>query len=235
MHRILVPAGVRVGDRIPIPPDEAHHLGVRRARAGDPVTVLDGRGTVATGHLDGDGRAWLAAIDASTVEGPPPVTRLLVAAGDRDRFGWLVEKGVETGVTDIVPVETERTRDVASRLRDGALDKLGRRAAEALKQAGGAWLPALHPLVPLGHAAAAVRAGHRWLADAAGAVPPAVAPTDEVTVAIGPEGGFTEGERAGLIAAGFVPVRLAERTLRFETAAIAALVVVGIRRKDADE
>ena len=47
----------------------------------------------------------------------PPELTLAVGAGDRERFAWLVEKAVELGVTAIVPLETERTAGVATRLR----------------------------------------------------------------------------------------------------------------------
>ncbi|MBL8985374.1 MAG: 16S rRNA (uracil(1498)-N(3))-methyltransferase, partial [Gemmatimonadetes bacterium] len=47
------------------------------------------------------------------------------------------------------------------------------------------------------------------------------------------EGGFTDEERTRLLGAGFEPVRLAARTLRFETAAVAAAVAVSLQRKDA--
>ena len=39
---------------------------------------------------------------------------LAVGAGDRERFGWLVEKAVELGVTEVIPLNTVRTRHVAS-------------------------------------------------------------------------------------------------------------------------
>ena len=72
-----------------------------------------------------------------------------VGAGDRDRFGWLVEKATELGVTEIVPLETERTRGVATGCGPEQLDKLRRRAREALKQCGGAWAPVLREPSPL--------------------------------------------------------------------------------------
>lgn len=49
-------------------------------------------------------------------------------------------------------------------------------------------------------------------------------------VAIGPEGGFTDGERARLAAQGFSAVRLGSNILRFETAALAAAAVLTAAR-----
>ena len=47
-----------------------------------------------------------------------------------------------------------------------------------------------------------------------------------VTWLVGPEGGWTGAERASLVAAGAVPVRLAAHVLRTETAAVAGLVLL---------
>jgi 16S rRNA (uracil1498-N3)-methyltransferase len=66
--------------------------------------------------------------------------------------------------------------------------------------------------------------GARWLADAAGTPPPALAATEPLTAIIGPEGGLTDAERAAAVAAGYRPIRLGALTLRFETAALAAAV-----------
>ena len=68
-----------------------------------------------------------------------PSSTLAVGAGDRDRFGWLVEKAAELGVTTLVPIETARTTGVATRLRGKHLEKLRRQALEAIKQSGAPW------------------------------------------------------------------------------------------------
>ncbi len=54
---------------------------------------------------------------------------------------------------------------------------------------------------------------------------------DGVQWAIGPEGGFSEAELASLKAAGFKPVALARSTLRFDTAAVAALAITSAARR----
>ena len=76
---------------------------------------------------------------ASGARGRAELT-LAVGAGDRDRFAWLVEKAVELGVTAVVPLETERTAGVATRVATTQhLAKLRRQALEAIKQCGAAW------------------------------------------------------------------------------------------------
>ena len=203
-------------------PEECHHLTVRRVAAGQAIEVLDGRGQVAIGVWQADGTV---AIERIEVTAKPPDLTLLVGAGDRDRFLWLVEKCVELGVTHLVPVETERSRQVATRVRPEQADKMRKRAQEALKQCGGAWALQIAPVVGLEAALAGVDANRRWLADPNGTGAELVVPSVSVAVAIGPEGGFTEAEIVAVTAAGFSPTRLGLRTLRFETAAVAAAVV----------
>lgn len=231
MHRVLA-AGFTAGGVVELPGDESHHLSVRRARAGERVELLDGAGLVGAGHLLERGRGWAVEVEEVRSVPAPAPARFLVGAGDRDRFGWLVEKLVELGATDLVPVETERSRAVATRIRDGQLDRLTRRAAEALKQSGGAWALRVHPVVELTAALERVAEPVRWVAEPAGEAPGETGQAG-VVVAIGPEGGLTAPERARTAEAGFVPVRLGPRTLRFETAALAAATLIGLHRERA--
>ncbi len=232
MHRVIVDPGFAVGQRVPLAEEDRHHLRVRRAEAGQRIEVLDGQGRIGVGRLVADGRDLAAVVESIGAEAEPPGLWLLVGAGDKDRFLWLAEKAVELGVTDLVPVDTARSRNVATRLRGEHHDRVVRRAEEALKQAGGAWSLRLHPVVALAPALASLPPGPRLLADPTGGPTPACGSAEAVTVAIGPEGGFTDEERSEFGAAGFVPVRLANRILRFETAALAAAVTVALRRKE---
>lgn len=217
------PGSLSPGSRVTLDEDESHHLRVRRAVDGVRVRVLDGAGAVAEGELSlGAGTASVHLAHVARVEPPVPL-QLLVAAGDRERFGWLAEKCAELGVTELVPVETARTRPVASRLKAGHLDKLRRRTREAIKQSGAAWAPAVSELLSLEAAMERAVSGPRWLADTAGRTP--AAGESPVAVAVGPEGGFETDERALLVRAGFEPVRLGPHVMRFETAAVAAAVL----------
>ena len=232
MHRIVVGGPFAAGRELIVPEEEGHHLRVRRARSGEPVQALDGQGGVAVGTLVMRGREWLVDVERVSSVPRPPRLVLLVGAGDRDRFAWLVEKSVELGVTDLVPLETERSAQVATRFRDGQRDRLARRAQDALKQSGGTWALNLHDTIPVAAAVESFDLAIRWLADPAGRVAAGLAPDAEVAIAVGPEGGFTEAERNRVTAAGFEPVRLGPRILRFETAAVAAVAIAGAARKE---
>jgi 16S rRNA (uracil1498-N3)-methyltransferase len=222
--KVLIPqGGGEPGQRASLDENEVHHLRVRRARDRETVEILDGAGLIGTGRLIQAGRQWLVEVQTSEREKRPPEMTLAVAAGDRERFSWMVEKAVELGVTGIVPLETARSAGVATRLKDAHLRRLRRSAVEALKQCGAAWAPSVEEPVSLEEFVRQPRAGAGWLADKTGVPAPAILDHGALTVVIGPEGGLTNSERAALLAATYLPVSLSSHTLRFETAALAAV------------
>ena len=211
--------------------DEAHHLRVRRVGDGALIRLVDGRGGVATARIALEAQAMVARVIATTLVGAPPVTEVLLGAGDRDRFIGAVEKATELGATRIVPVVSERAAGVATRFQAAHVERAMARAREAVKQCGGTWAPAIGAPVALPEALRQHPAGLvRLVADHDGGPMPALREGDAVQWAIGPEGGFTDAERNVLHAAGFRPVALARAILRFDTAAVAALTVTGMMR-----
>jgi len=218
-----VEAGVLAPERqIQLAEAERHHLKVRRARDGEKLRLLDGRGGAGQAMLVGnpsEGLVQISIVDSV----PAPVTRgLAVAAGDRDRFVWLVEKSAELGVTDLIPLEPERTAGVGTRIRTQHVERLQRRAFEAIKQSGAAWAPLVHEPMTISDLASWRSDSTRWLADAGGATPAMIPASEPAWTAVGPEGGFTDAERSMLEGAGWKPVRLGKYVLRFETAAVVA-------------
>jgi 16S rRNA (uracil1498-N3)-methyltransferase len=233
--RVLVQRGsAEAGKRVSFEQSELHHLRVRRPKVNERVEVLDGAGLVASGTLVQVGREWMVDIGEAEVRARPAALTLVVAAGDRDRFFWMVEKAVELGVTGIVPVKTANTSGVATGLKSSHLARLRRSALEALKQSGLSWAPSIEDPVSLEEFLEKPPPGVGWLADQQGKPVPGVLGTQPVTVVIGPEGGFTGGERESVLAAHFEPVALGYHTLRFETAALAAAAVVTQARMRGD-
>ncbi len=228
---VLAPEGGAAPDALlELPAEEAHHLRVRRAEPGEHLELRDGAGLVGEAILlESTARHALVRVVTARIEPPAPALDLLVAAGDRDRFGWLVEKAAELGVTRIVPVETARSANVATRVGAGHVARLRRRALEVIKQSGAAWAPMLDLPLPLPAAAEIAAGSPRWLADADGDWPDGEEPIP-AAVMIGPEGGLADRERDLLRAAGWTPRRLGGNVLRFETAAVAAAAWIAITR-----
>lgn len=229
---VLVPEGSLVpGRRVALDALELHHLRVRRAASGSAVRLLDGHGGVGEGTVE-IGKKDATAVVGAVRQVPPPLPLVLaVGAGDRDHFAWIVEKAAELGVTDVVPLDTDRTRGVADRIRQAQVERFRRRTLEAIKQCGAAWAPRVREAVDLAAFAAEPHAGIRLLAAVDGATPSPTLPQEPLTVVVGPEGGLTGEERAMLDGAGFRAVRFGEHILRFETAALAAAVYASIARK----
>jgi 16S rRNA U1498 N3-methylase RsmE len=145
--------------QVALDPAEARHaLRSLRLRAGDPVTLFDGRGRVAHGRLAAQGQDGsppeparratrtrqhahpVIVVTETVAETPPPrrTLTLLVAACKGPRLDFLVEKCTELGVTRLVL--TEFTRGVVHIGRQRA-EKLRRTAIAAGKQCGRSWLP----------------------------------------------------------------------------------------------
>jgi RsmE family RNA methyltransferase len=230
--RAMVPPGaIEVGAEIVLAPEDAQHLKVRRVPDGAEGRVLDGRGGVGMGAFHRRGDEWLFGVVLVVQEPRPAETVLAVGAGDRDRFLLLAEKVAEFGVTRLIPIETTHTRSVSSRVRDTGVDKARRRAREACKQSGNAWVPMIDDLRPLEGLRDALPAV-RWLvADPEGGQLPAIGAQEAVGWLIGPEAGFGL-EEIDLIdnVLGATRVCLGQHTMRFETAAIAAAVVTDLVR-----
>jgi 16S rRNA (uracil1498-N3)-methyltransferase len=221
--RVLVERGSgEAGTRGSLGESEVHHLQVRRAKDGEIVEVLDGAGLRGTGPLVHSGKEWWVDVQNSVREPRPAELTMTVAAGDRERFTWMVEKAVELGVTRILPLETARSSGVATKIKGSHLGRLRRHALETIKQCGATWAPQVDEPISLDVFLERPLIGMGWLADAAGSPPPETLGQEPLTVMIGPEGGLTENERNRIVGAGYRPVVLGPHTLRFETAAIAA-------------
>ena len=208
-----------------VPPPASRHARVARVAAGEPVEVLDLAGGVGIGRLVAWERdACRVAIESVVHERgePPEPLRLALAVLQTAAFDWAVEKATELGATEIVPVISARTQrgrrpDRPARWR--------RVAAAAVAQCGRSRPPAVAE--PIALAAALARAeGVRLVADPTGDDGALTTTGQGVTLLVGPEGGFTDEEREEIAAGGFRAVALGPRTLRAETAAVAALAVV---------
>lgn len=231
MHSVLAtPGSLVAGTTVVLDEEERHHLKVRRAVESERVRVLDGAGGIGDGRLIRTADEFAVAVDRVRQIPNPPAFTLIVGAGDKERFGWLAEKAAELGVTELVPLKTERTRSVAAGIREGHVAALQRRARQAIKQSGAPWAPRVSAPIDVRSAAAQGRAEFRWLADATGEPPPQLLPDVPLVVVVGPEGGLVPAERDRFLGAGFRPVRLAPDLLRFETAALAAAAVVASQR-----
>jgi 16S rRNA (uracil1498-N3)-methyltransferase len=165
---------------------------------------------------------------------PAPTLRLVLCAAliKFDHFEWMIEKATELGVSEIVPVETIRSERGLERAAHKRVERWRRIALEASQQSRRAVLPEVSEPEPL-RVTLVREATHRFALDENPAARPLNAalpavrdPQDSVALLIGPEGGWTEEERAQFSIAAWTPVSLGPLVLRAETAALAALAIV---------
>jgi 16S rRNA (uracil1498-N3)-methyltransferase len=237
-ERFFVDDPIR-GDRAVLTGAEAHHLiHVMRAKTGSQVVLFDGGGAEFLAQVRTLRRSdvELAVLERRQID--RELTRSLVvgvALPKGDRQKWLIEKLTEIGVARLVPLHTARS---VAQPGAEALDRLARNVIEASKQCGRNRLMQLSEpcdwadFIVSPPPAASRLLAHPASQDVANCVRGSSAiPSlhDEVTLAIGPEGGFTDGEVGEALRAGWTCVDLGARILRVETAAIvlAALVACG--------
>jgi len=211
--------------------DDVRHLRVLRLAVGAVVGLRDGAGLMGRGTLVrlAKGQAHVHVEHVET-RAPLPEVHLLVPVADRERLLWLAEKAGELTCTSWRPVLWRRSRSVAPRGEGPAFQaKVRARMASALAQSQGAWLPQMFPEANLERALLAAPPGDRIVLDPDGdslVGDGTIRMAAPVIIAIGPEGGIEDDELAALVAAGFRKGSIGPNTLRFETAAVAALSMV---------
>ena len=230
-------SGRRDGEVVPLENEEVRHVRALRLQADDPVRLTDGAGTLWRARLSS---ARGNSVECVLEEPVEPARRLPVtlafAVGQKAHVLWLVEKATELGVARLCPLEASRSRSVADAGRSAAFwRKTGRRAISALKQSGGAWLPLVEQpaevdeFLARGLTDGGGKAGPRVRLDADGRPLRNVLHTwngyPELSLVVGPEGGWTDAEAEAFDAAGYSRARLGPLVLRFETAALAGLAV----------
>ncbi|MEX1177261.1 MAG: RsmE family RNA methyltransferase [Nitriliruptor sp.] len=233
LHLDVPLAGRLAGDHVELPPDALHHLTrVLRLRAGAAVVASDGAGSEASGHLVEDG----VVLDAAVVTAAPPAPALTVAQAlpKGRKLDEVVRQITELGVDRIVPVAA--VRSVAA--LDGeravkAVERWRAIARAACEQARRPTRPSVAEVTGAARLCAAVPADGRLLVAHVGAARPlvdalggAAGGGPAITVAIGPEGGWSSEEVAAFEAAGGEVVGLGPTVLRTEHAAAAAVAVV---------
>jgi 16S rRNA (uracil1498-N3)-methyltransferase len=219
--------GLVAGGTVTLTEEAAHHIRVARVAVGECVALRDGAGKGAVGTLVKVSRssALVDVSETSEISRPPPI-HLLSPVADRDRMLWLAEKVTEMGVTSWRPVLWRRSKSVSPRGEGPMFQaKVRARMTSALIQSGGGWLPDIFPEATIDRAVAAAPLGTRLLLERDGEPIAGVPMKAPITIALGPEGGIEPAERNTFMGAAFLPVKLGDTTLRFETAGVAAVAI----------
>ena len=210
--------------------DEAHHLiHVMRVKPGENLILFDGSGAEFDTRIEEVRKKELTTeVRARRVENRECRRAFTLAValpkGERQRF--LIEKLVELGAAEFLPLEAERS---VARAGDAAVGRLERVVVEASKQCGRNTLMRIAPPVT-SRQLFQTDFPIRCFAHPGGTSILDIVRNSEsdcpILVAVGPEGGFSDSETAQALEAGWTPVTLGPRILRTETAAVAVASIL---------
>ena len=237
MPRVFIPPDAMQGQTILIKETgSVHHLvRVLRLRVGDRLECCDGTGRVYQGTVvQVTDRELRVAVEQSFNEPPSrPRVTLAQALIKPERFEWILEKSTELGVARLIPMMTSRT---TIRLDAGAagprLTRWRRIIEAASAQCGRSTLPTLDAPQPFEQIVKEIQGASAVLPTLAEErVPlerhlPEIATASEAFLFIGPEGDFSPAELRTASQFGIRTASLGASTLRSETAALAALVLI---------
>jgi 16S rRNA (uracil1498-N3)-methyltransferase len=220
------------GDHAALVGAHADHLArVLRARVGQEVDIATGtavrRGRITSVNED---RVEFDLGEDVSAAGAADVT-LVLAVFKFDRMEWAIEKCTELGVSRIVPVIARRTDAHLAAASAKRVERWQRIARQAAEQSRRSAPPQIALPIKIPEALNLQGALRIVLAESEEQtllrdVVHADAPDGGVILAVGPEGGWTDGELQLFREEGWISVSLGNTILRAETAAIAATAVV---------
>lgn len=210
--------------------DADYLVKVLRLTPGEKIIITDGAGTLAHAHLDTvQKRQVIVYIDDIYQENreSPLYLKLWQCVSKGDRMDYTLQKAIELGVSDIVPVQSERVNvhldaeRLAKRYHhwQGVIDS-------AAMQTGRSTVPIIQPLQTLAALTSLPAEPNRLrivLDPLATQTLQTLTPAKQVDILVGSEGGFSANELAQVKQAGFIGIKLGPRILRTETAAVVLL------------
>jgi 16S rRNA (uracil1498-N3)-methyltransferase len=204
-----------------------HLFRARRVAVGERMRVVDGRGRARWGTVERVDRTSATVMLGEPAPDHEPALRLelIVPTCRPERASWLVEKGTEVGVLAFRFANMARA---PRELGTITFDRLRRVAAAAVEQCHRSRLPEITGPHAWSEVVGLAGPEGRWFLDTEAADPGGWGTPGGGSGAllIGPEGGLDPAERRQLLAAGWRPVGLGERTLRLETAAVVGAAVL---------
>ena len=237
--RFFIDAEFLLGETITLPARVAHHAQhVLRLADGDPITLINGRGG------EYGARLLTATPAAAIVEAFFPVDResplavtLVQALVAAEKLEWIIEKTTEVGAARIVIAPTARStvKLIGERLST-RVARWNEIAIAACCQCGRNRPPSVLFLPTLSSAlVVAADSTAKWIfAPEATSGMRVTRATASITIAVGPEGDWTDQELVHAERLGYVPALFGPRVLRTETAGVAIIAALQAAAGDLD-
>ncbi len=215
-----------------------HFITVLRKKTGDRIKFLDGRGGKYTGRIiaiDTANNSFQAEVETHRHCLPnSPALTLALALPKGKKFVFIIQKAVELGIQEIIPLETRYSvkQLPASRDKERKFIQWQKTALEAIKQSGSAYLPEITYPLPLTSWKLPTEKDvvkllfHGQATEGISTQTAALTHAREIIMIIGPEGGFSQEEIKLLSRQGCQPINLGSTILRLETAVIASIAIV---------
>jgi 16S rRNA (uracil1498-N3)-methyltransferase len=216
-------------------PSSHHLLKVLRKKEGDEIELFDGKGNSCLGVIS---KIHRSKIELEIIDMFKKSLRsgIKINLGQslikNDSFNLTIQKATELGVTSFHPLITDRSV-VKNKIKKNRNLRWNLIAIGACEQCGENWLPVIEDPIKL----------DRWASNIKSEFKIVLSPNadnkisdfeykDSVSLAIGPEGDFSDYEVDSLTEKGFIPVSIGKRILRAETAAISAISSVRFSTKE---
>ena len=234
--RIYIDTPLAVSATVILPEEASHHLlRVLRCRRNDDITLFNGHGGSYTGKISSDStrkvEVEILGFEPETSE-PALFITLGLGISRSLHMDYAIQKSVELGVSAIVPLFTERSNVKLDHKRaETRLQHWEKITIHACEQSGRNTVPVLYT----------PRSLHEWASNDQNTTRFQLAPaarqtlagyngmnSREISILVGPEGGLTDSEQTTAEKLGYVPIRLGPRTLRAETAVVAAITALQV-------
>ena len=219
-----------VGDNVILSANASHHVStVLRLKTGAYITLFPGNGAEYLAKIINLSRkhveVFIESMENKNIESPLQI-HLGQAISKGDRMEWAIQKAVELGVFSITPLITEYC---VVRLDAERLEKKQQQwqdlAIAACEQSGRTIIPIINPATSFAKYLASVKSAQRFILnpETSNSWHTIQVSAQDLTLLIGPEGGFHKDEIKQAHTALFTSIALGPRILRTETATIVAL------------
>ncbi|MBR4139729.1 MAG: 16S rRNA (uracil(1498)-N(3))-methyltransferase [Lachnospiraceae bacterium] len=239
MSHFFVTSAQIAGDTLTILGDDVNHMkNVLRMRSGEAFTAADENGMFYRCEIDELDKVQVTAKILWKEEGSSELSSkiyLFQGLPKSDKMELIIQKAVELGAYEIVPVSTKRAIVKLDAKKEASKLKRWQAIAEgAAKQSGRMLVPQIHELMTFSEALQMAKTldinvipyecakGMNGTREIFGSIKPGMS----VGIFIGPEGGFEESEVEKAKEAGVHPVTLGKRILRTETAGLTTLSIL---------
>jgi len=204
-----------------------HVVTVLRMQAGDQIMLMDGAGLVAEAVIELADKKMLQVSINSKKDYPPPLCKTILAISllkNASRFELMLEKVTEIGLTDVIPIISERTEKIHFRA-----DRMKQIIVSAAIQSKQMWMPVLHPPKKFGDIISDLSCNKKFIAHCLNGPKATLSKQEHDSVLlVGPEGDFTSTEIESALQHGFTPISLGDSRLRTETAGVVGAVLMKV-------